>query len=203
MHCTVWEHSVWSHISYSLLCKTALSIAHNKNGTYTLAFLIIILHHYDVFLYRCAFSLMGNSATFLGLWASNEAYYWAVHIMWCCPPSYPFCYFCTAEKKITLPPPQVLWRIQRLIRFFSILNQKKSLSIILCRGNNYPPVCNEMWPGMATNLIRICYDPRNYKHVQIPHFDVLPVSEITKVQHVLCKHQMWICRNLWSSFEQL
>lgn len=34
-----------------------------------------------------------QSATFHGLWASNEANYWVVHIIWCCPPSYPFCFF--------------------------------------------------------------------------------------------------------------
>lgn len=46
------------------------------------------------------------------------------------------------------------------------------------------------WSDMATGLIRICYDPRNYKHAyKTPVLiSVLPVSEITKIQQVFYKH---------------
>lgn len=55
--------------------------------------------------------------------------------------------------------------------------------MILCSGNNYPPVCNEiLWPGMATGLIRICYNPRNYKqaHKTPVLISALPVFENNK-----------------------
>lgn len=96
-HCSVTSVPKVQHLQTGAACLTSgfrFCIVGNKVWTmsllppWQLSFIVMM------FLLSPCFQPNGKqSATLLGRWASNEAYYCVVHIMWCCPPSYPLCCF--------------------------------------------------------------------------------------------------------------
>lgn len=93
------------------------------------------------FLKQLYFQTNGKqSATFFGLWASNEANYGASHTMWRCPLLGPSWFSTTILETITALPPQTVWCVYTdwWVFFFVSFNKKKQkpLWILLCSANN-------------------------------------------------------------------
>lgn len=89
----------------------------------------------------------------------------------------------SAMSAITFLPSSCMVCIKTDFFFFFELKEKLQ-PILLCSANNYPP--GLQWSGRAASLIRICYDPPNYKHAQKTPvlISALSVSEIPKAKQV-------------------
>lgn len=135
-----------------------------------------------------------QSGTFFGLWASNEAYYGAIHTMWRCPTLRSSWFSTTILEIITVLPLQTVWCVYTDWWGFFFLSsyKKKSLCGYYCAVQIISLLfALRCLPG-AARLITICYDPRNCKRVHKTPVLISAQPEITKLKQVFHKHRMWI-----------